>query len=154
MSLIGALLHHALPLLKLRSQLAPVSLGVRGLVFDAAGRVLLIKHSYIPDWHFPGGGVEPGETVIEAVTRELAEEGGVRLLEPPRLVGVFHNPHWTRGDHQVFFEAGAWEPCLPRRGVEILAAEFFALHQLPPDTTRSVHDRLAERAGRAQANRW
>src|SRR5690349_8540696 len=82
-----------------------LSVGVRGLVWNEAGELLLIKHSYLPGWHFPGGGVELGETVHEAVARELREEGGVDLLAPPRLIGVFHNAKWTRGDHVAFFEA-------------------------------------------------
>ncbi|MEM7463993.1 MAG: NUDIX domain-containing protein, partial [Pseudomonadota bacterium] len=40
----------------------PLSVGVRALIEDDAGRILLIKHTYVPGWHFPGGGVEPGET--------------------------------------------------------------------------------------------
>src|SRR3954452_10995879 len=81
-----------------------LSVGVRGLVWNDAGGLLLVKHSYTPGWHFPGGGVEVGETVHDAVARELREEGGVELVAPARFVGVFHNHEWTRGDHIAFFE--------------------------------------------------
>lgn len=154
MSVVGRLLARALPLIKLRSQLRAVSLGVRGLVFDASGAVLLVKHSYLPEWHFPGGGVEPGETAAAALKRELAEEAGVALLAEPRLVGVFHNPHWTRGDHVAFFEVGPWEPAPRRRDIEIEAAEFFPLDRLPTDVNAAVRARLAERAGEPPSAIW
>ena len=113
-SLTGAALRLLLPLLKLRTQLRGLSLGVRVRVADDLGRVLLIRHSYLPGWHFPGGGVEFGETAAQAARREAAEEGGVELLGPPQLIGLFRNPEWTAGDHVAFFEGGAWSRCAPK----------------------------------------
>lgn len=144
---LGRALRLLLPLVKLRSQLRGISLGVRVCVRDERGAILLIQHSYLPGWHFPGGGVEFGETVAEAAKRELVEEGGVELTAPPRFVGLFRNPEWTAGDHVAFFEAGAWKPCAQKWGVEIKAAAFFAESELPPDVHSSVRRRLAERAG-------
>ena len=69
-----------------------LTLGVRGLVIDPQGRVFLVKHSYIPGWHLPGGGVEPGETVLDALARELKEEGNIELLERPRCTGSIFIP--------------------------------------------------------------
>ena len=56
-----------------------MTVGVRGMVLDGEGRVFLIKHSYVDGWHMPGGGVEVGETLLEALTRELAEEGNIEF---------------------------------------------------------------------------
>lgn len=151
---IARLLRLALPALKLRNRLKGVTLGVRVLASDANGRVLLVRHSYLPEWYFPGGAVEPRETAAEAARRELAEEGGAAILSEPRLVGLFYNPDWHAGDHVAFFEAGAWTPCPPRWGVEIEAAEFFASDALPPDAHGSVRRRLAERAGRPPSPLW
>src|SRR5690606_23274675 len=76
-----------------------MTLGVRGLVVNAAGEVFLIKHSYTPGWHLPGGGVEPGESMLEALGRELVEEGNIVPTEPPALHGIFFNAGTSRRDH-------------------------------------------------------
>lgn len=143
-----------LPLLKLRSRARGLTLGVRGLVFDDAGRILLVRHSYLPAWHFPGGGVEFGETAAEALRRELAEEGGVALAGEPRLVGLFRNPQWTAGDHIAFFESGPWTPCPSHWGFEIEAAEFFSPGALPADVHGSVRRRLGELDGARPTPVW
>src|ERR1700753_2751814 len=78
-----------------------LTMGVRALVIDPQGRVFLVKHSYVAGWHLPGGGVEVGETVHEALDRELMEEGGIIPLEPLALHGVFFNGRVSRRDHVV-----------------------------------------------------
>lgn len=153
-SFAGRALRTLLPLVKLRTQLRGISLGVRACVHDERGQVLLIRHSYLPGWHFPGGGVEFGETATEAVQRELAEEGGVSAIAPPRLVGLFRNPEWTPGDHIAYFQVEHWAPCPTSWGVEIDAAAFFPEQALPSDAHPSVRRRLAEAAGAPQAGLW
>ena len=68
-----------------------LTLGVRAVVIDGAGRVFLIKHSYVAGWHLPGGGVEVGETLMTALTRELREEGNIELGAEPAFFAIYFN---------------------------------------------------------------
>ena len=122
-----------------------MTLGVRGIVFDAAGRVLLIQHRYSSGWQFPGGGVDAGETVREALTRELKEEANVTLTAPARLHGVFFNRRVSRRDHVFAFVVREWrQETAPKPSLEILEHRFFAPTDLPANTTAGTRARLAE----------
>ena len=78
----------------------PMTLGVRGLVHDTAtNSVFLIRHTYVPGWQFPGGGVEIGETTAEALARELEEEGNIVFTAPPVLKSIHFNRRASRRDH-------------------------------------------------------
>src|SRR5919112_1271040 len=61
-----------------------LTLGVRAAVIDAENRVFLVRHTYVSGWHLPGGGVEAGETAVDALTRELREEACIEIAGEPR----------------------------------------------------------------------
>jgi 8-oxo-dGTP pyrophosphatase MutT (NUDIX family) len=131
-----------------------MTLGVRTLICDDAGRVLLVRHSYAPGWHLPGGGVEKGETAHDAALREAAEEGGI-AAERAELIGFFSNHALFPGDHIALYRIDEWRPCPPRGGVEILERGFFARDALPEGTTPGTRRRLAEIFdGAPQDGRW
>lgn len=68
------------------SQARRPTLGAGGLVFNARGQILLLRHQE-GSWVFPKGHIDPGETALEAALREVAEEAGVRAYCPdPALV--------------------------------------------------------------------
>ena len=67
-----------------------MTIGTRTMVVDG-DKVLLIRHTYVPGWQFPGGGVDPGETMPEAAAREVLEETGYRVTGPLQLFGMYHN---------------------------------------------------------------
>jgi ADP-ribose pyrophosphatase YjhB (NUDIX family) len=133
-----------------------LTLGVRGMVIDGAGRVFLVKHSYVGGWHLPGGGVEAGETLVSALERELREEGNIELGAPPLLFGVYFNRRTSRRDHVALFIVRSFhQSAPPRPNSEIVEHGFFALDALPEDTTLSTRARIAEvRAGRTAAEIW
>jgi 8-oxo-dGTP pyrophosphatase MutT (NUDIX family) len=77
-----------------------MTLGVRAVVLDADTRVFLVRHSYVTGWYLPGGGVDLGETMEQAMRRELKEEGDIDLTGDAVLHGIFLNSHRAaRGDH-------------------------------------------------------
>jgi 8-oxo-dGTP pyrophosphatase MutT (NUDIX family) len=122
-----------------------MTLGVRGVVLDAEGKVFLIHHTYVSGWHLPGGGVEAGETFLEALKRELMEEGMIELLAEPALHGLFFNSHVSRRDHVAVYVVREFRQLrLPQPNHEISACGFFAVDALPADTTEGTRRRIAE----------
>ena len=133
----------------------PMTMGVRAVVLDAEGRVFLVRHSYVPGWHLPGGGVEPGETVLTSLARELEEEGNIRMTAPPVLHGVFFNDKHTKRDHVVVYVVRAFEQTGTRRpDWEIVETGFFDPAALPQGTSGATRRRLAELAGGEIGERW
>ncbi|MEE2032736.1 NUDIX hydrolase, partial [Rhodococcus chondri] len=90
----------------------------RVVLFDEGGRVLLLRghDPAVPDAHFwftIGGAVEPGETLLDAAVREIAEETGlevnrVRVSGPMwRRVAVFPFNGEVLHSEEMFFAAQA-----------------------------------------------
>ena len=133
-----------------------MTLGVRAVVLDGEGKVFLVKHSYVAGWHLPGGGVEVGETFIEALRRELVEEGRIELTGEPVLQGIFLNSHVSRRDHvAVYLVRHYSQDRLPEPNREIVACGFFAASALPPETTQGTRLRIAEALeGKAPMTTW
>jgi ADP-ribose pyrophosphatase YjhB (NUDIX family) len=133
-----------------------MTLGVRGIVLDDDDRVFLVRHSYVGGWHLPGGGVEVGETLHDALRRELAEEGRIELLGEPVLRGVFHNSHISRRDHvAVYLIRHFHQDQMPEPNHEIVECGFFELTALPEGTTRGTRLRIAELLeGKAATTTW
>lgn len=131
-----------------------MTMGVRAMVRDEAGRVLLVKHTYVNGWYFPGGAIDPGEHAFDAVERELVEEAGIGLSSAPRLISVFQNIHAAARDHVVLFDIPDWtqlhDPKVPNR--EIAEIGFFSLDQLPGDISPGTKRRLDEQQTKKDAS--
>ncbi|MCF3641645.1 NUDIX domain-containing protein [Rhizobium sp. TRM95111] len=125
-----------------------MTMGVRAACFDEAGRVFLVRHSYVPGWHLPGGGIERGETALVALAKEMREEGNLVTDRPPVLLHVYFNRRTSRRDHVLFYRCDDVRQTAPKRpDREIVEAGFFALDDLPAGVTAATVRRLGELSG-------
>jgi 8-oxo-dGTP pyrophosphatase MutT (NUDIX family) len=133
-----------------------MTLGVRAVVLDTDKKVFLVKHSYVSGWYLPGGGVEVGETLLDALRRELMEEGRVEAVGEPLLHGIFHNSHVSPRDHVAVYVIRHFrQDRLPEPNREIVDCGFFDCEALPDDTTRGTRLRIAEvLEGKAPTATW
>ena len=124
-----------------------MTLGVRGLVLDERGHVLLIQHTYVRGWYLPGGGVDPGEAAEAAMMRELVEEVGIIAQGRPRLLSVHSNHARHKGDHVLYYHIEAWAQGQATSCGEIHAMDWFAPDALPEGVTASTRRRILEALG-------
>lgn len=133
-----------------------MTMGVRAAVLDGQGRVFLVRHTYMPGWHLPGGGIEAGQSAREALEMELDEEGHIRLAGEPVLFGVYQNRHAAPRDHVLLYVVRHFvqeRERLPDR--ELAQTGFFPLDALPAETTAATRRRLEEiAAGRVPPPHW
>ena len=125
--------------------LAPVAYAACALI-ERDDKVLLVRHSYMPGWLLPGGGVGRGEPAEHAILRELKEEIGLVCSAPPELFGVYsRRAGWLTNVivlyrlHDVEF---AFRPNLEVREIQLVDPR-----SPPPQTPTSVCRRLAELTG-------
>jgi 8-oxo-dGTP diphosphatase len=116
----------------------PMRQAVRALLIDPDDRVLLVRFQFADVgtvWAMPGGGIEPGEGVVEALHRELIEEVGLHRPDVGPLVWdmnrtiVNMEPHGWSGQRDVVFvvRTDSFEPN-PTLSWEQLRNE--ALHEI------------------------
>jgi len=125
-------------------------LGARAALIDG-DRVLLLRHTYMPGWHFPGGGVEPGETSEDAARREAEEETGLAIEGEMTLLGLYLQVHEaTDRDHIAVYVGRSFREVRPfRPNGEIAAIGWFHFDQLPADIEPGTARRIAEIASGA-----
>lgn len=141
-------------LLAWKAFIAPVAFGACAILDDAEGRVLLVRHTYRPGWHLPGGGIAAGEAPADGILRELREEIGFLRGGVPELQGLFtRRIGWVTNLvalYRIRDAEIAFRPNLEIR--EIVYADPTAL---PPGTTAATRRRLAEHLGQVpQSSQW
>jgi 8-oxo-dGTP pyrophosphatase MutT (NUDIX family) len=121
------------------------TVGARLALIDGQ-KVLLVRHTYVPGWHFPGGGVEPFETAEAAAVREGLEETGYAAIGRSQLHGLFLNRVAGGGrDYVALYVAREFSPArVFAPSVEIARCEWFEMGALPPDVERGTAERIGE----------
>ncbi|MEO0062401.1 MAG: hypothetical protein RLZZ08_961 [Pseudomonadota bacterium] len=121
----------------------PVVDGACVIALDDAGHVLLLRQSYgTTRWVLPGGGVDRGETPIAAAARELEEEAGCGITGLELALVSEEMLHGATNRVFVFTGRLVGEPRVDGR--EILEAQLFPLHALPPETSTRVVRRMTQ----------
>ncbi len=119
-----------------------LTLGVFAAIFDGDGRILCVRMNYATHaWTTPGGRVEPGESPLAALEREVLEESGL-VVVADGLVGVYSKPH--NNDLVLFMRARVlrhhpWEP-----NSEISQLGYFARDELPEPMGLGVRTRIID----------
>jgi len=124
-----------------------MTLGVRAACFDREGRIFLVRHTYVPGWYLPGGGVERHETVLQALEKELREEGNLVMTAKPSLFHVYYNRRISKRDHVLLYRVEVEQTAPRKADREIAESGFFDLEALPADTTTATLNRVRELKG-------
>lgn len=116
---------------------ATPKVGVRGAVFDPAGRILLVREAADEGrWSMPGGWVDVNQTPVESVVREVAEESGY-CVRVRKLAAVWDkarqgHPPGPFSVVKLYFICSL-EGGVPRTSLETTEVAWFAEHALPAD---------------------
>ncbi len=117
-----------------------MTVGCGVLIENEKGEVLLQKRSDTGEWCVPGGALEPGETYIEAATRELSEEVGIKVSDL-KLFGLYSGEdreiHYPNGDVvyslSVIFITKSFTGEISDSDSEVLEHRFFDKNNIPRD---------------------
>ncbi|VAW23244.1 hypothetical protein MNBD_ALPHA12-1490 [hydrothermal vent metagenome] len=108
-------------------------------------KVFLVRHTYVPGWHFPGGGVELGQSCQASLGLEIFEETGYRLGGPGQLFNVYLQKSVSDRDHILVYKCYDFKlDTIFRPNAEIAEAGWFDRLELPSETTEATRRRLAE----------
>jgi len=121
--------------------------GIAAAARTPDGSWLLIRRADTGTWALPGGTLEWGETLQQALKRELLEEAGVEQLTFGRLVGVYSRPDRDPRFHAVtILVTVTVEPpkLAPDNPLEILEARLFHEGELPEKLAMTQHELLRD----------
>jgi len=130
--------------------------GVGAVIWRGAEAVLVVRRGKEPglgEWSLPGGAVEPGETLREALAREVAEETGL-AIETGDLIDVVdlisRDAHGALAYHYVLADFSAlWRGGEARAASDILECKWVA----PEEALRLVTRNETRRIIRLSAKR-
>lgn len=139
----------------LRATVWPIGVGVRVMLVKDES-VLLVYHSYLSGWHFPGGGMKRGETLLETARREAYEEAGAVITGELQMLGFYTGSTHGHDDHTAVFLCDEFALQEPTDRWEIIGRAFFHLDCLPADTQRGYKQVVAQyrNGGSLVVGRW
>jgi 8-oxo-dGTP pyrophosphatase MutT (NUDIX family) len=132
----------------------PIRMGVRTMMIQD-DKVWLVRHTYIPGWFMPGGGLKRNETLEQAARREAFEETGAQLNEVS-LLGAYTSFVDWKTDHGIVFLCKDFT-INGQSDREIAEVRAFSLNELPNDLWPSHRLRLQEYAAgmpQSQFGEW
>lgn len=122
------------------------SIGSAAAIFDASGKVLLVKHTYGQlNWEIPGGIAMPNEAPLDTAHREVREETGLTIADG-ELTGVYYETeHWTGPMiHFVFRFKWTGDVTPEAHPPEISDVGWFGLDALPVPISDFTEARIRE----------
>ncbi len=117
--------------------------GARAVIINDKDEVLLVMHTYTPGWHFPGGGVDKGESPREAVIREVREEAGVIVQENPVIFECYFNIYGGVDDIVSLYIIKKFQ-IQKIKSKEIAEVKWFPINRLPENASKATKRRIAE----------
>ncbi|PYM16807.1 MAG: hypothetical protein DMD81_11525 [Candidatus Rokuibacteriota bacterium] len=112
--------------------------GVRALIFNDRGELLLQKQQHFGSWSLPHGCMDLGESVLDALKREVKEETGLSVIDAAPF-GIYTDPRYSvtypNGDQvqtlTLAFVVTEWSGDPVADGDETTELGFFPLDRLP-----------------------
>lgn len=128
--------------------------GVCAIITDRQNRVLLENRRDFGIWSLPGGACELGESVVEALHREVREETGLRV-EAAELMGLYtgacYDVTYPNGDQvqnfSATFHVSRWSGALTHDVTESYGVQWWPTTQLPPLLFPDTAERLTDFQG-------
>lgn len=118
---------------------------VGACIVNEKKQILLQKRADKQVWGFPGGAVELGESLEEALIREIKEETGLEV-SIKKLLGIYskYEDHYPNGDIAQpithFFLVDVRSGKLAKSNAESLALQYFSLSDFPPLVNQQHED--------------
>lgn len=119
----------------------PHTTGVHAIALTPQDKVVLVRLTYRPGWHLPGGMLDRGESEAEGVLREMREEIGLQGWTSCREVDRFTRRLDWKHDTVVLFRVEN-VTYAPRRSLEIAEVAEFAPTALPEGLPESFAERV------------
>lgn len=121
------------------------TVGVKALIINRNMEILLVKHTYMPGWHLPGGGLNPGESPKDAIIREIKEEAAISVKGTLELFHVYAHLILGASDYPILYIIREFE-MLPHKPdpKEIAQTKWFHYQALPQDASSSTFERVKE----------